>query len=122
MKIKLDENIPASLTMILVSLGHDVDSVKDEKLVGATDEVVWKAAQNAGRFFVTQDLDFSDTRKYSPGTHSGVLLVRLWMPGRSALISRITALFTQESVESWKGCFVIFSESKLRILRPAKSK
>jgi hypothetical protein len=33
--------------------------------------------QAHGRVFITQDLDFSDARKYVPGTHHGLLLVRL---------------------------------------------
>lgn len=120
MKIKLDENIPATLAFSLRSSGHDVDTVKNENLTGEVDEIVWNAAQRESRFFITQDLDFSDIRKFAPGTHAGILLVRLWMPGRETLISRITSLFTQESVASWKGCFVVLSESKLRISRPIK--
>jgi hypothetical protein len=118
MKIKLDENIPASLAVLLASSGHDVDTVRDENLTGQVDEIVWNASQREHRFFITQDLDFADIRKYTPGTHEGILLVRLWMPGRATLISRINALFTQETVASWKGCFVVLSESKLRISRP----
>jgi hypothetical protein len=34
-------------------------------------------AQRAGRFLVTQDLDFSDVRRFEPGSHHGLLLVRL---------------------------------------------
>lgn len=120
MNIKLDENIPASLALFLSSSGHNVDTVEDENLTGEIDEIVWNAAQREGRFFITQDLDFSDIRKYAPGTHAGILLVRLGMPGRDALISRITGLFTYEATESWKGCFVVLGESKLRISRPGK--
>ena len=114
MKIKLDENIPASLSGMLALCGHDVDTVKDENLNGQADEIVWNAAQREGRFFITQDLDFSDIRKFSPGTHEGILLVRLGMPGRSTLISRIIDLFNQEAIETWKGCFVVLGESKLK--------
>ena len=45
-----------------------------ERLAGRDDDVVWQAVQGAGRFLVTQDLDFSDARKYLPGTHHGLLL------------------------------------------------
>ena len=66
MKIKLDENIPASLSTRLAALGHDVDSVPEEGLTGYPDTVVWSEAQAGGRFLVTQDLDFSDVRRFSP--------------------------------------------------------
>jgi predicted nuclease of predicted toxin-antitoxin system len=76
-KIKLDENLPYRLVPLLVELVHDVDTVPDEQLAGLDDGAVWGAAQAHGRVFITQDLDFSDARKYVPGTHHGLLLVRL---------------------------------------------
>ena len=88
MNIKLGENLPHQLIQLLTDLGHDVDTVREEHMAGRDDNVVWAAAQ-AGRFLVTQDLDFSDARKYAPGTHEGLLLVRLPQPGRSALAERV---------------------------------
>lgn len=98
-------------------MGHDVDTVPSENLRGAVDEKVWAAAQTAGRFLITQDLDFSDIRRFSPGTHHGILLVRLAAPGRRALASRIRELFSTEQVESWSTCFVVATDSKLRVRR-----
>lgn len=68
MRIKLDENLPAGLLPLLTALGHEVDTVPAEGTGGEDDDVVWRAAQADGRFLVTQDLDFSDARKYAPGT------------------------------------------------------
>jgi hypothetical protein len=47
-KIKLDENLPNRLVSALARLGHDVDSVYSERLVGKADDVVWTAVQAAG--------------------------------------------------------------------------
>ena len=55
MKIKLDENIPATLSVTLGNLGHDVETVKDEGMVGCDDNYIWDSAQREGRFFITQD-------------------------------------------------------------------
>jgi predicted nuclease of predicted toxin-antitoxin system len=118
MRIKLDENIPASLVNILAGLGHDADSVPEEGLGGFTDPDIWRAAQQESRFLITQDLDFSDIRRFQPGTHHGILLVRLKNPGRLALIKSIKAVFQSETVSTWSGCFVVLSETKLRIRRP----
>jgi len=38
---------------------------------------MWSAARRDERFLITQDLDFSDIRQFKPGTHPGLLLVRL---------------------------------------------
>lgn len=80
--------------------------------------MVWRAAQADGRFLVTQDLDFSDARKYAPGTHHGLLLVRLPQPGRIALQDRVTSLFRTEAVDTWSGCMVTATPTKVRVRRP----
>jgi predicted nuclease of predicted toxin-antitoxin system len=115
MKLKLDENLPESLLPALGAPGHAVDNVRVEGLRGEADEDVWQAAQKAGRFLITQDLDFSDFRKFSPGTHHGLMLVRLRAPGRLALAARIAAVFRVEAVESWTGCFILLTDHKLRV-------
>lgn len=118
MNIKLDENLPEALVLILADLGHDTDTVPQEKLTGQDDTRVWDAAQQAARFLITQDLDFSDSRKFAPGTHHGILLIRLRDPGRLALLRMVEALFRTEAVETWLGCLVVATERKLRMLRP----
>jgi predicted nuclease of predicted toxin-antitoxin system len=120
MKIKLDENLPSRLVAALGQLGHEVDTVARERLTGRPDITIWRAAQEAGRFLVTQDLDFSDIRRFRPGTHHGLLLVRLREPGRTALLQRVRAAFQTEDEESWSGCFVVVTEHKLRVRRPSR--
>ena len=44
MKIKLDENLPARLGDVLSDLGHDVDTVIQERLAGHSEAEVWEAA------------------------------------------------------------------------------
>lgn len=119
MKVKLDENLPESLLPTLGALGHDVDNVRTEGLSCQADADVWHGAQTAERFLITQDLDFSDIRKFSPGTHHGLMLVRLRVPGRLALAARIAGVFRDEAVESWVRCFVLLTDHKLRLHRPA---
>jgi predicted nuclease of predicted toxin-antitoxin system len=118
MQIKLDENIPESVGPRLMALGHNVDTVVVEGLKGRPDADVWAATQLTSRFLITQDLDFSDTRKFAPGTHRGLLLLRLRVPSRSAIESYVAAVFQTEKVEDWVGCFVVGTEGKLRVLRP----
>ena len=118
MKLKLDENLPGRLVIVLGDAGHEVDTVHSERLTGYDDVDVWAAAQRDERFLITQDLDFSDARKYVPGTHHGLLLVRLRRPGRAALFDRIRHVFSGEDVESWTGCLVVVTEQKVRVIHP----
>ena len=115
MKIKLDENLPNGLVSILEALGHEVDTVPDEGIAGEPDSIVWRAAQDERRFLITQDLDFSDIRRFAPGTHEGVLILRLRAPGGEALTRRVRALFESEPIESWRGGFVVATDRKLRL-------
>lgn len=118
MKIKLDENLPLQLALLLKELGHDVRTVHDEQLVGHADAEIWHAAQKESRFLITQDLDFSDSRAFAPGKHRGILVVRLHAPSRRNLIERMTELFQREDVGEWDHCFVIATERKIRVVRP----
>ena len=117
MKIKLDENMPVGLADLLSDLDHDVHTTQSEGLTGRSDDDIWEAAQREGRFLITQDLDFSDIRRFIPGQHSGILVVRLRDPGRLALLQLVELLFTTECVEGWTGCFVVATEHKTRIRR-----
>ena len=67
MRIKLDENLPASAGGVLVAFGHDVDTVEGEGLVGAPDGEVVAAASAADRLLITLDRGMGDVRRYPPG-------------------------------------------------------
>ena len=88
----------------------------DEKLTGKDDKTVWEAAQDENRFFITQDLDFSDLRNFPPGTHSGLLLLRFRFPGRKAIKKRVEKVFTTENIDNWTGNFIVMTETKIRII------
>jgi predicted nuclease of predicted toxin-antitoxin system len=100
MKIKLDENLPLRLIPRLRELGHDVHTPRDEGLRSAPNSAIWETAQREQRFLITQDLDFSDVRRFAPGTHQGLLLVRLNKPSRRALADCIHRLFRDEDVST----------------------
>lgn len=120
MRIKLDENLPVSLADLLAQAGHNVDTSPQENLTGAEDSEVWRAAQAAERFLITQDLDFSDIRRFPPGTHFGLLLIRLDHPSRSELLEKMRQILETEEFESWKQCLVVATEHKIRIRRPTE--
>ncbi len=118
MKLKLDENIPARACVRLAALGLDVDTAVQEGLGGKPDAAVWEAAQQAGRFLVTQDLDFSDVRRFEPGTHHGLLLVRLPDAEQWRIADFVVGWLSSPAAASWGRCFVVASPSRIRVLRP----
>jgi predicted nuclease of predicted toxin-antitoxin system len=117
MRAKLDENLPLQIATRLRDLGHDVHTTQQESLSGCDDSVLWKEAQREGRTLITQDLDFSDSRRFTPGTHHGIVLVRLRSPSRLRLVERVEEVFQREAVSEWAGCFVVVTEQKVRVRR-----
>ncbi len=118
MKIKLDENLPIRLAAALKDMGHDADTVEQEGVRGQADPGVWEAAQKDGRFLITQDLFFTDVRHHPPGTHKGVLLLRLTRNGRITAYDRVVELFRNLDVAAWEGCNVVADEERVRVRTP----
>jgi predicted nuclease of predicted toxin-antitoxin system len=118
MRIKLDENLPATLVSLLESNGHDVHTVQTEGLAGAPDREIWAAAQREIRLLITQDLDFSDIRKFAPGTHAGILLLRLKRVGLVAIEERVEQVVKLPDFSTWSASLVVITDSKVRVLRP----
>lgn len=117
MRILLDENRPADLIEVLRAFGHDVEHVASKALSGRPDPDVRACAEAESRMLITQDIQFADARRFRPGMHAGFVLVRLKQEGLRAILAKFTAVFAQEDIESWRGCFVVISDTKIRVRR-----
>jgi predicted nuclease of predicted toxin-antitoxin system len=84
-KLKLDENLPAELVRDLQSAGHDVETVVQEGLTGATDPTILERATGEGRVLLTLDKGIADVRVYPPENFAGIVLFRPPSSGRSAV-------------------------------------
>ena len=76
MRLKTDENLPASVVNVLRDAGHDVDTAVGEGLAGARDDVILAAATQEQRAFLTLDKDFADIRTYHPADYAGIVVLR----------------------------------------------
>ena len=108
MKFKPGENLPASATAILASAGHDVDTVTHEGLIGAPDQNVVAAATAAGRILISLDRGLGDIRAYPPGSHAGIVVLRLTdQPAAAAVkaVSDLAALTNPAALPGrWRSC------------------
>ncbi|CAH2570659.1 hypothetical protein PRNO82_00047 [Planktothrix rubescens] len=118
MLIKLDENMSVAHAEFLRQMGYDCDRVTDEGLSGADDEIVWQEACAEGRFFITLDLDFSDVRRFPPGTHPGILLLRSRSRSRQYVLDVLSRVVSEQPLETLQGCLVVADEMQTRIRRP----
>ena len=84
MKFKLDENFGPTVQTIFHQRGLDCQTVREEGLSGADDEVVLKAAIAEGRILVTMDRGFSNILRYPPQQTRGIAVIS--PPGKSSKI------------------------------------
>lgn len=117
--VKLDENLACAHTDLLRQAGYDADRVYDEGLSGAADERVWERVCVEARLFVTLDLDFSDVRRYKPGTHPGILLVRARNSSAAAVTEVLARVVAERSLGDLSGCLAVADHSFTRIRRPS---
>jgi predicted nuclease of predicted toxin-antitoxin system len=100
-KFKLDENLPASAAAALAGAGHDVDTVPTEGLIGARDPDVVSAATGAGRILVSLDVGLGDIRAYPPGSHAGIVVLRVPDQSAATVTKTISDLPASPSSPAW---------------------
>lgn len=118
MKFKLDENLPVSSATILTRVGHDVDTVGQEGLGGAPDPDVVAAATAAERVLISLDVGLADIRAYPPGSHGGIVLLRLSDQSAGAVSKAISDLAAFTDTDSLTGAVTVLQRGLLRIRRP----
>ena len=118
MKLKLDENLPHELAAALRGEGHDVHTVADEQLTGESDPVIVAAATDEGRFLLTLDRGVGDLRRYPPGSHAGVLVLRPVAQDPDSILALIQRLVRTHPLDELRGCVVVVEPRKVRIRRP----
>lgn len=116
--VKLDENLGRVHVGFLKQAVYSADRVHDEGLSGESDDIVWQRACAEKRFFITLDLDFSDVRRFPPGTHPGILLLRPRNRSRQAVLEVLSRVVYEQSLDTLKGCLAVADETHTRIRRP----
>lgn len=116
MRFKLDENLPRRAAQLLTREQHDVSTVLDEGLVGEPDEVVARAAADEDRVLITLDKDLGDLRSFPPGTHPGIIVLRLSDQSASSVERILRELLT--SIADLVGCITVVEDERVRIRRP----
>ena len=118
MRAKLDENAPLSVLGPLSEAGVDVDTVAGEGLVGADDPAVLAVASGEGRVVVTMDRGFGDVRGYPPGSHGGIVVLRMDQQTPRRVAEAVTQLVATVELAALEGCVSVWRDGELRVRRP----
>ena len=77
MRLKLDENFSQQSAAFLRKAGHDVMTVREERLGGAEDDAVFAACVAERRALITLDHDFGNVIRFPPATSYGIVVIEL---------------------------------------------
>jgi len=117
MKVKLDQNLSQHLRDDLTTLKHDVDTVLDQGLSGATDPEVLKAATSHDRILFTLDTDFLDLKRYPLDSHSGVIVFRPPRQGALTVAKFVKAFVRSADLEKYYRRTTVVERRRARILK-----
>ena len=115
MKFKLDENISPSLATLFVTAGHDMHSVAQEALGGASDLRVIDVCRQEQRALITLDLDFSNIVAYPRGQYPGIVVLRLGGQANSIVESALHRVLGLLARETLSGMLWIVEDHRVRI-------
>jgi predicted nuclease of predicted toxin-antitoxin system len=114
-RFKIDENLPVEVAAALRAKSHDAVSVEDQGLGGAPDSRIAEVCASENRCLLTLDTDFPDIRSYPPGSHSGIVVLRLAAQDKSSVLAVVARLIRTFQNRSPEGALWVVDESKIRI-------
>src|SRR5258708_811284 len=115
MLIKVGEDLPAAVVEMLTAAGHDARSVCDQGMGGWKDEPLWAAVQQESRFLVTADKGFGDIRRYPPGAHAGILVLRPDEDGIDPIVALLRAVLEAHELGALAQCIAVATPRGIRV-------
>ena len=116
-RLKVDEDLPAEIAELLSSYGHDALTVAAQGWMGMPDAILWPWVQDERRWLITADKGFANLRRYSPGSHAGVILLRAHEESRRTYLSLAGIALERLSLDELTGAIVVVTDRGIRVRR-----
>lgn len=116
-RLKVDENLPDDVAEVLTTNGHDALTVQAQGWRGFADDALWLGVQSEGRWLVTADKEFADLRRFPPGTHAGVILLRPAEESRREYARLAQATIDGVNLDDIAGAVVVVTDRGVRTRR-----
>jgi predicted nuclease of predicted toxin-antitoxin system len=114
LNFQIDQNLPAEYAAVLRQAGYPSDTVDDEALGNAEDQVIAERVRREGCALVTLDLGFDDIRPYPPAGYSGLIVVRSKSQDKITLPSMLRRLLPVLRTRSPQGQLWIVESDRVR--------
>ncbi len=114
MNFKIDENLPVEFAEMLRQTGFEADTVEDEGLTGADDEIVAERCRVERRILVSLDLDFANVREFPPEDHDGLIVLRARQQDKISLLLMFRRVLMALSEHSPSGQLWIVEADRIR--------
>ena len=82
------------------------------------DPFIARAATQAGRLVITLDRGFGDVLRYPPGTHAGILVLRVDDQSVRAVCEALRDVVESHRLVDLNGCVAVYRNGELRVRRP----
>lgn len=115
-RIKTDENVGKQAVDLLRHAGHDVLTVRDQKLSGESDDKVYAVCRAERRVLLTLDRGFGEPLRFPSGRSAGIVILELGAPATLKLIvERVSDFVTLAQTRSPEGELWIVEPGRTRI-------
>ena len=80
--------------------------------------MVVTTATEEGRLLLTLDRGIGDLRRYPPGDHAGILVLRPAAQDPDSILSLIERLMRIHPLDDLRSCVIVVEPQRMRIRRP----
>lgn len=119
-KIKVDEDLPRHIVEVARERGHEATSVLGQGWQGTPDDALWPRIQAEGRWLITADKAFGDLRRFAPGAHAGVIVVRCAQQSRRNQLYLAAEVLDRIALDEAAGAVVVVTERGIRVRRASR--
>ena len=115
MRLLADQDVYKVTIDELKRWGHDVVTVKELGMQGATDRDLLRKAKIDNRLLITRDKDFGTLVFWEKVLSTGVVLLRITPMTAKEVYHEIQRLFEENSEEELRGVFCVVEPHRHRI-------
>ena len=111
----VDENISPLTISFIKSLGYEIITIKEAGLSSLSDEHIINYAKTNKLALITFDKHFSNILQYPPGSHYGIIRIRIHPPLINVIHNSLKNYFSSFSIGNLKGSLIIIEEKGYRV-------